>query len=155
MDRFLQPLEACHAALIAGMHRVAFAEPWNEPAMTTLLAMAGSFGFLAHAERPEGFILCRAVADEAEVLTLLVLPPYRRRGLATALLAKAMGAARDLGVSAMFLEAAANNKAALALYSALGFGQVGSRTHYYADGTDALVLRCSLPPRQRHWMTSR
>ena len=75
-----------HAALLAGMHRIGFAEPWDERAMADLLAMPGAFGFLAAAgggdatanTPPRGFILCRIAADEAEVLTLLVLPPYRR-----------------------------------------------------------------------------
>jgi ribosomal-protein-alanine N-acetyltransferase len=40
----------------------------------------------------------------------------------------------------MFLEVAADNTAARALYAAAGYQQVGQRRGYYAGGIDALVL---------------
>lgn len=138
-------LDMVHAALLAGMHKVCFAEPWNEAAMAGMLAMPGSYGFLAAAaDRPQGFILCRSAADEAEVLTLLVLPGERRHGLAKALLAEALAKAQSGGAASMFLEVAANNQAALALYTGLGFLQVGRRPRYYGGQTDALILRKAL-----------
>ena len=51
--------------------------------------------------------------------------------------------ARD-GATAMFLEVATGNAAALALYTGAGFVEVGRRRRYYADGRDALVLRVNL-----------
>jgi ribosomal-protein-alanine N-acetyltransferase len=44
----------------------------------------------------------------------------------------------------MFLEVAADNKAANALYAGAGFVQVGERRGYYPDGGDALVLRLDI-----------
>ncbi|WP_254453743.1 hypothetical protein [Siccirubricoccus sp. G192] len=55
-----------------------------------------------------------------------------------------MAAARARGAAAMFLEVAAGNPAALALYRGLGFDRVGQRRRYYPDGSDALVLRRDL-----------
>ncbi len=138
------PVAPAHAPLLAGMHRICFTEHWDEAAMAAVLAMPGSFGLLADGNPPQGFILCRIAVDEAEVLTLLVLPPFRRRGIAAALLGAALAAARAAGVSAMYLEVAANNAAGLALYSALGFQQVGRRPRYYGGSTDALVLKADL-----------
>jgi ribosomal-protein-alanine N-acetyltransferase len=144
MTRRLEPLGAAHAGLIAGMHHVCFKEPWNEEAMRSLLAMPGAFGFLAVDRTPQGFVLARSAADEAEILTLLVLPPYRRRGLARALLEAAVEKARAEGAKTMFLEVAANNRAGRALYIAAGFVQQGIRPRYYEDGVDALLLSRSL-----------
>jgi ribosomal-protein-alanine N-acetyltransferase len=49
----------------------------------------------------------------------------------------------------MFLEVAAENEAALALYSTLGFSPAGRRVKYYGrpDGpaVDAVILRTGLP----------
>jgi ribosomal-protein-alanine N-acetyltransferase len=45
----------------------------------------------------------------------------------------------------MFLEVAAANDAALALYRREGCVEVGRRLRYYADASDALVLRADLP----------
>ena len=43
-----------------------------------------------------------------------------------------------------FLEVATSNVAARGLYGRAGFEAVGLRRRYYADGTDALVLRRTL-----------
>lgn len=144
----LQPIEPAHAALLAAMHRICFAEPWGEKAMSDLLAMPGAYGFLAAPRpgetHPQGFILCRAAGDEAEVLTFLVLPPCRRRGVATALLARAMAMAGQAGATVLFLEVAADNDSARHLYSTQGFEQVGCRPRYYGNAIDALVMKRSL-----------
>jgi ribosomal-protein-alanine N-acetyltransferase len=52
--------------------------------------------------------------------------------------------ATELGAASMFLEVAVTNHAAQALYHAHGFIEAGLRRHYYADGTNALILRSTL-----------
>jgi len=137
----LVPLSPAHAGLIAGMHHVCFAEPWSEKAMAELLAMPGVYGWLsATGQQPEGFVMARVAADEAEILTLLVLPPYRRSGLARRLIEACLGNAKMRGVARMYLEVASSNEAAQHLYNKLGFALVGRRKAYYASGADALVL---------------
>lgn len=94
------------------------------------------------------FILARIIADEAEVLTIATHPDHRRQGLARDLLARFHAAARAKGADTAFLEVAADNAAALALYLSAGYVQAGLRRAYYdrADGpaADALILRCHL-----------
>ena len=140
MSAGFTPLGPAHAGLIAGMHHVCFAEPWNEKAMTELLVLPGVFGWLAGGDRPRGFALARAAADEAEILTILVLPPYRRQGLARQLLGKVSEDAKTQGVLTLFLEVAASNGSALDLYTKVGFAPVGRRKRYYANGGDALMM---------------
>ena len=90
----------------------------------------------------------RAVAGEAEILTLAVEPAARRQGLALALVTAAAGAARMAGAQAMFLEVADDNVAAIGLYEAAGFTRAGVRRGYYDRGpqgyVDALVMRLDL-----------
>ncbi|MEM7496781.1 MAG: GNAT family N-acetyltransferase [Pseudomonadota bacterium] len=90
----------------------------------------------------------RFAADEVEVLTLGVIPSSRRTGSGRALLRTAFAVARRSGAVSMFLEVAANNDAARALYGSEGFAEVGRRSGYYRrrDGSrvDALVLRLDL-----------
>lgn len=136
----LAPIWPVHARLIAEMHHICFAEPWDEAAMASLLAMPGAFGFLAAEPSPQGFVLARVAADEAEILTLLVLPPYRRHGLARRLLEQAAEQARGQGAAKLFLEVAANNDAARSLYIGSGFAQTGVRPRYYGSVIDALLL---------------
>ncbi len=91
-----------------------------------------------------GFILARVAADEAEILTIAVSPELRGQGLGGALLEAAMAEAARRGAAAMFLEVSADNHGAQRLYERHGFGQVGLRQRYYADGSDARVMQRDL-----------
>ena len=99
---------------------------------------------------PGGFALGRAVADEAELLTLAVAPGDRRHGIGTGLLADFLAEARERGAVTMFLEVAADNVAALALYRRHGFSEAGRRRGYYRDSpthaVDAIVMRRRILP---------
>ena len=119
------------------------AEAWGADAMALMLEMPGAYGLW----RPEaGLVLAREAGGEAEILTLAVAPAARRRGLGAALLAAALQGAVLRAAAAMFLEVSAGNAAALALYRSAGFAEVGRRRRYYADGSDALVMRRDLSP---------
>lgn len=135
--------EPLHAAALAAIHGAAFppGERWGADAMALQLALPGAFGWLDPAG---GLVLARIAADEAEVLTLAVLPGLRGRGIGRALLDRAMATAAGRGAGAMFLEVGEGNAPARALYAAAGFAEVGRRRRYYRGGADALVLRCDL-----------
>jgi [ribosomal protein S18]-alanine N-acetyltransferase len=133
------PLSAAEAPALAVLHAAAFppAEAWGSDAIALMLGLEGGYGFGVEGE---GFILARAVAGEAEVLTLAVAPRARRRGVAAALLRAAVVGAQERDAQVMFLEVSDANTAAQRLYEAAGFVAVGRRRQYYADGSDALVL---------------
>ncbi len=135
------------AGALADIHATAFAAPWSGADIAALLASPGVFALIA-SDSPRGFILVRAIAGEAEILTLAVDPSFRRRGLARALVEAAAGAALGLAAETLFLEVADDNPAAIALYAGGGFAEVGRRRGYYArpDGAsiDALVMRRDL-----------
>ena len=134
-----------HAPVLAAIHAAAFvgAEAWDAALFARQLAMPGVFGLL-HPDA--GLLLARLAADQAEILTLAVAPPARRRGVGMELLRKAAAEAAARGGATLFLEVSAGNAAARALYAAAGFRQVGRRGAYYADGSDALVLALPLSP---------
>ena len=127
------------AVEMAALHALAFppAEAWGPDAIRLMLAMPGAFGAWAPGG---GFILARAAAGEAEILTLAVAPAARCQGLGVALMQAAMAGAVARGALVLFLEVSAENRPAGSLYARLGFAEVGRRRRYYADGSDALVL---------------
>jgi ribosomal-protein-alanine N-acetyltransferase len=139
---------AADAPAMASAHAQAFDAPWDEDVFEELLEGPGAYGFVARGEDPMGVIVCRAIAGEAEVMTLAVPPWARRRGVGAALMTAAMEAARAGGARAMFLEVDVGNAAAVGLYERLGFARAGVRRAYYdrgADGrADALVMRLDL-----------
>ncbi len=131
---------AHHGALLAEMHGACFeaGDRWSVDSFTAQLSFAGVYGLIA----PDaGMILARVAADEAEILTLGVMPETRRQGIARRLLAGAEILTREAGAITMFLEVSHHNPAAIALYHSAGYAQVGRRKRYYHDGSDALVLR--------------
>jgi [ribosomal protein S18]-alanine N-acetyltransferase len=96
------------------------------------------------ADEVVGFLSLQLTADEAEILDLGVLGAYRRRGIGKLLLERARAIAEEQGVLQLFLEVRRTNLAAVALYRACAFSQVGERKRYYRDGEDALLFRLLL-----------
>jgi ribosomal-protein-alanine N-acetyltransferase len=150
----LAPAAPNHAAELAEAHARSFEEAWSAEDIATILAAPGGFGILAREPgepAARGFILARAIAGEAEILTLAVDPTHRRRGVGRALVEAARAAAMVAKADAMFLEVAADNAAAIGLYEAAGFERVGTRRAYYVRAgqmsIDALVLRHTLNSR--------
>jgi ribosomal-protein-alanine N-acetyltransferase len=134
-----------HAEALAAIHHAAFppGQRWGREAMVLQLELPGVFVLYD----PRGaMVMARIAADEAEILTLAVLPDQRRQGLARILLEEAAQQCQALGATTLFLEVATRNEAAHALYLAQGFQEIGRRRRYYADGDDALVMRRMLTP---------
>ena len=129
----LRPATRADGPALAELHAAAFDAPW--PADDILRFAEDRGGFALAVEDGDGalagFILCRLIAGEAEVLTLAVRPAARRRGIGRALLEAALAARRSRPQTAMFLEVAADNPAAVALYEGAGFETVGRRAGYY------------------------
>ncbi|MDP0928356.1 GNAT family N-acetyltransferase [Paracoccus onubensis] len=115
--------------------------PWSADEFAALLETRGCFLLT----RPNGFLLGRAIADEAELLTLAVDPATRRKGIGRGLVREFVLAAQAKDAGHLFLEVASDNLPAQALYAALGWQQAGRRPDYYAPGLDALILRLNLP----------
>jgi tRNA threonylcarbamoyladenosine biosynthesis protein TsaB len=131
---------ASDTAPLAALHAACFDDAWDAASLRTTLAAPGAFAF----HDRDGFVVARVASDEAEILTLAVTPGARGKGLGRALLSAAIAEAQSRGAKAVFLEVGRDNPAALALYAALRFANVGSRKGYYG-GRDASVLRLSLP----------
>lgn len=152
-----QPLFASlyDAELLAALHGQCLAdiddEAWQAPAIAALLKIPGTFAFMAVAEgeMPVGLVIARSAGGESEILTMGILPTYRRQGHGSALIEAAAGRADEMGAGCLFLEVAADNAAARALYHGLGFRPAGRRPGYYrrrAGRLDAIILRRDLGP---------
>lgn len=136
------------ASLLAGLHEQSFDEGWTASAFEDLLNMPGAAAEIAlELDEPVSFILTRTAADEAEIITIGTRPQAQRRGVAKQLLAHHFAGLKAQGVRQVFLEVAASNTAAQALYRGFGFAEAGRRKGYYkrSDGVeDAIVMRRDL-----------
>ena len=140
------------AVAMAAIHATCFPQGWDESAMSTFTA-APSVLCLIGAVPPAldaaaGLLIARRAADEAELLTIGVMPACRRFGLGRALLAHARAELSASGARQLFLEVDEANAAAVSLYRALGAERVGRREGYYESGADAAIFSLALcdPP---------
>lgn len=134
---------------LARLHRDIFPNPWSANDFRRLLTETGTLALAATVPggtAPAGFAIIRRLMDEAEILTLGVLPPFRRRGLGQALVAAISERAAEISCRRIFLEVAEDNPAARNLYERLGYKPVGRRQGYYrrthGPAIDALILSC-------------
>lgn len=133
---------ASDLADVAALDLEAFgASAWSVDAVRAELEGAGRTVLVAEDEGGVlGFASVLMAGDVADLTRIVVTPTHRRRGLATALLAGSVDAARDRGATRLLLEVSVDNTAALAMYAAHGFDRIAVRSGYYHDGSDAHVL---------------
>ncbi|WP_171053965.1 GNAT family N-acetyltransferase [Arenibacterium halophilum] len=131
---------------MAALHLQAFRvpRPWSAGEFRTMLERPGTFAM----GDTRAFALVSVIHDEAELLTIATDPALRRQGLARAVMQDWQAEAARRGATRAFLEVAADNKGAQALYATCGYVEAGRRKGYYAhpDGThvDAVVMQRTL-----------
>jgi ribosomal-protein-alanine N-acetyltransferase len=134
LDRIMAVMEAAFDP--------AYGEAWNRRQVADALSMPSTHALVVdHHGAPiaagdasnrasAGFVLSRHVLDEEELLLIGVTPGCRRRGIGAILIGQLFDAARDRGITRIYLEMRRGNPA-LHLYSKLGFEPIGERPNYY------------------------
>ncbi len=108
-----------------------------------LLATSGS--------RVVGYMMCRIehgfsemsrlkMVKKAHLVSLAVVPEYRRMGVARALMSEAIDAVTKCGAKEFYLEVRVTNDPGIELYKKLGFGIYRRISYYYHDSADAYVM---------------
>jgi ribosomal-protein-alanine N-acetyltransferase len=144
------PVASNDADVLARIHATSFPAPWTAEDFALFLRQKEVSCWAAgHDDRPDGFILVRHVADEAEIMTIAVDPIARGKGLGRVLLTHAVEELRKIGVASLFLEVGVRNVPAIGLYRMMGFVACGKRKGYYeenaeAGGSDATVMRLDI-----------
>ena len=142
---------AIDADVIAEIYKLCFHDPLNGDSIRDILCKEKCFALLGREEThiaPAGFVVCRVIAEESELLWLGVRPKKQREGWARILMLKALQEALCRGARSMVLEVAENNLPARHLYESLGFKIVGHRPSYYgqpiAGSSEAKIMRAVL-----------
>lgn len=141
----IRPLGYGDLPQVIAIERRAFPTPWSlamfvleqsKPASICLAAVQndGSRG-----GRLLGYTICSRYADVWHVMNIAVDPPWRRRGIGTALLTALIERAGP--DESYTLEVRPSNPGAIALYERFGFRSAGTRPRYYRDtGEDAVIM---------------
>lgn len=126
---------------LAAVHAASFSSAWSAEDIASMLTVHGTSAFVAEG----GFGLLRLIGDEAELLTLAVLPEQRRHGVGGAILGGMCSWLKGQSAQCLFLEVRASNAAALSLYERWGFSTIATRKDYYSNPNNtfesAVVMR--------------
>ena len=124
---------------IAKIERESFSDPWTEDMLEQSFLSPAFRGFVEDEGGVKGYvgIIC---AGDAEIALIAVDPSFRKQGIGTRLLDRAVAFARESGCENLFLEVRKSNEPAKALYLGFGFRAIAVRPRYYSDGEDAIVM---------------
>lgn len=131
--------KTAYTSVLSQMHKYCFNPYWDEKEFHSLLILSNTVLWVEE----QGFLLCSYVLDEMEVLTIGVMPDYRRKGIGRRLIEQMISFAADNQIKKIFLEVRIDNESAKNLYTRFGFSQTGIRKGYYTTEsglTDALCL---------------
>lgn len=153
---FLRNISLGDDIVLAKIHQASFFEGWKKSSFQNMLMDPTFFGFIVGREKNKqkqdcGFILCRRIIEEIEIITFCVLPEHRRFGLGKLLIIEIIKQAglilkqeSDYIESIkIFLEVAENNTVAIHLYTAFGFEKISKRSKYYRtpnENIDAHIM---------------
>lgn len=151
-DCIIGEFETAEIPALAAIERDSFQCPWTEnlfrqeatcPVSRILVARQG--------KRPGrsvmGYLVYWLVADEFHLQKIAVKGEFRNKGIASGLMATALGEAALKGCRRATLEVRRSNPGALRLYEKFGFAVAGIRPKYYDDnGEDALIMWADVGP---------
>ncbi|MBR3057421.1 MAG: ribosomal protein S18-alanine N-acetyltransferase [Clostridiales bacterium] len=129
---------------IAAIEQVSFPDPWSVDSLWTF-ASDESIRTLVTAKEKEsgelvGYYALQYVLDEAEIAILAVAVKYRRQGIGRELIDEIKSFCMRKKISVLHLEVRSENEAAIHLYRAMGFTEVGRRKDYYEKPKDDAIL---------------
>ena len=128
---------------VLAVEDASFTNPWTRAMYLAELDNPGvAFCLIAIGARGNvvGFCSFWRVVDELHINNLAVLPAYRRRGVATALLTHVLEEGVALSARRTTLEMRRSNTTAQALYERFGFTLTAVRAAYYTHPVeDALI----------------
>ena len=135
-------------AAMLEIERQANPYPWPESAFKSSFSDLYRNIKLTQQDTLVGFVICKVVADQAELFNICVNPAYQGQGFGKQLLQQLILMLQQSAATELWLEVRASNTVAKHLYETHGFNCVDVRPNYYQNATgkeDALIMCLYLP----------
>lgn len=144
----VRPMTLRDLGRVVAIDRESFPTPWpREAFLYEIQPQRNSLCWVAEIDSKTagkevvGSIVIWIHGEQAHIGTLAVAQRYRQKGIGQYLLAEALLACEERGVTTVSLEVRETNTKAQQLYQKFGFEEVGIREDYYQDTREnALVL---------------
>lgn len=137
----LQPMTMEYVPQVAALEKVCFSTPWSESSIGGELQNQWAIWLVAlEGDALAGYLGVQYGPDGADIMTIATAPAFRGRDVGRALIAEMAARLKTMGLQWLTLEVRPSNTAALGLYEAMGFQQVGKRPRYYRDPVEDAIL---------------
>ena len=132
-------------AVIHRIEDVAFSDPYPRRLLARLLDECPDSFLVAELEGGTivGYCVASNEGEIAHLLSIAVLPEYRRWGIGSAFIRKLI-ASMGHAAKEVVLEVKMGNTEAIKLYEELSFKHIGTIEHYYSDGSAAVKMRLTI-----------
>ncbi len=140
----IEPAQPRDADAVAKLHAASFYRGWPRQDIEAYLVDADMPTLVACDARRSiaGFIMLRVLGDDVELMTIAVDKKHQGKGVGAALLKASFEDLMMTPARRIILEVAADNPAAIKLYTRHGFKKISERKGYYAraNGEPATAL---------------
>ncbi len=138
----IRQIRADDISQIIAIEHESFHNPYPEDIITFLYERYRTTFLVAeHGGTILGYIAGITSWREGHIVSVAVLPAWRRKGIASQLVEELYKIFRKYGKKRVKLEVRLSNKAAIALYENLGFERQKIVKKYYEDGEDAAMMK--------------
>lgn len=134
MSITIVPMSQEHIEGIAQIEKECFSKPWSLNSIKEELTNPTAMFFAAtDGDTVAGYAGMNMAADECYMSNIGVLPTYRGKGIANALLDTCIGTAGGMMMKFISLEVRPSNKIAVDMYKNHGFKICGRRKAFYSN----------------------
>ncbi len=125
----------------AELEKLCFHEPWSAKSLELLTNDGIGVGMVC---RKDGIVCAYGgmliAVDEGQITNIATHPDFRRMGYGRAVVEALIKYAKNNRLESISLEVRESNKAAIALYTDLGFKVEGKRKDFYTKPTEAALV---------------
>ena len=142
MEFIIEKMRLSHVGQIASIERECFSTPWSETSLKAEIDNPNARFFAAvSGGRVIGYCGMHSVCGENYIDNIAVSGPYRKKGIATALLRKLEETAKAENGEFLSLEVRESNTAAVSLYLKNGYVKAGVRKNFYQQpAEDGIIM---------------
>lgn len=122
---------------IAKIEQACFFAPWSEDSIAESLDNPASHFLIAYyGDEVAGYMGLQIFSGEGYVTNVAVLPKFRKKGIAKALITEQMKNDMEF----ITLEVRESNVPAINLYTKMGFENMGIRPKFYSNPTENAII---------------
>ena len=126
---------------VAELEKLCFSQPWSAKSLELLTNDGIGVGMVC---RCDGIVCAYGgmlvAVDEGQITNIATHPDYRRRGYGKAVVEALIKYAKNNRLDSISLEVRESNRAAIELYSSLGFKNEGKRKDFYTNPREAALV---------------